>query len=68
MLIHLFILPFFLFLPPSRAKFVPDTRLQPTEEIAQPTLSSHPDVTPEEKFSPPTPEEAERIISHLLPW
>lgn len=49
----------------SRAKFVPD--FQPTEEVAQPALSTHPDVPPDEKFSPPTPEEAERIISHLLP-
>ena len=50
----------------SRAKFVPD--FQPTEEVAQPALSTHPNVPPDEKFSPPTPEEAERIISHLLPW
>lgn len=50
----------------SRAKFVPD--FQPTEEVSLPTLSSHHDVTtPDEKLSPPTPEEAERIISHLLP-
>jgi hypothetical protein len=50
----------------SRAKFVPD--FQPTEEVAQPALSTHPTVPPDEKLSPPTPEEAERIISQLLPW
>lgn len=38
-----------------RAKFVPD--FLPTEEI----LSTN------EKYSPPTPEEAEKIISDLLP-
>ncbi|CRK94373.1 CLUMA_CG007882, isoform B [Clunio marinus] len=48
-----------------RAKFVPD--FQPTEEVAQPALSTQPNVPPDEKLSPPTPEEAERIISHLLP-
>ncbi|XP_070500602.1 uncharacterized protein [Chironomus tepperi] len=61
-----------------RAKFVPD--FLPTEENAtsHSTLASttstttittvHPgDVPHNEKFSPPTPEEAERIISHLLP-
>lgn len=37
-------------------KFVPD--FQPTEEIAHPT-----DIN----YSPPTPEEANRLISHLLP-
>lgn len=57
---ELYALPFL-----SRAKFVPD--FQPTEEVAHPALSTHPDVPPDEKFSPPTPEEAERIISHLLP-
>lgn len=56
-----------------RAKFVPD--FLPTEEVAPalstlPTLSSNDgggNVKSDEKFSPPTPEEAERIISNLLP-
>lgn len=61
-----FSVPFHLSQSLSRAKFVPD--FQPTEEVAQPALSTHPPgAPPDEKFSPPTPEEAERIISHLLP-
>ncbi|KAG5674576.1 hypothetical protein PVAND_004530 [Polypedilum vanderplanki] len=57
-----------------RAKFVPD--FLPTEEAISAhsiaiTTTSLPlqdgPLPPDEKFSPPTPEEAERIISHLLP-
>ncbi|XP_021700251.1 rho GTPase-activating protein gacF isoform X4 [Aedes aegypti] len=46
-----------------RAKFVPD--FQPTDEANAPSLP-HP-VPPDGKYSPPSPEEAERIISNLLP-
>ena len=42
-----------------RAKFVPD--FQPTEEIALPSVLG------DKNFSPPTPEEANRVLSHLLP-
>ncbi|XP_065078715.1 mucin-2 isoform X2 [Ochlerotatus camptorhynchus] len=46
-----------------RAKFVPD--FQPTDEANAPL---HPlPVPPDGKYSPPSPEEAERIISNLLP-
>ncbi|XP_053696056.1 uncharacterized protein LOC128743487 isoform X2 [Sabethes cyaneus] len=46
-----------------RAKFVPD--FQPTDEanVPSPPLP----VPPDGKYSPPSPEEAERIISNLLP-
>ena len=57
-LFNIFIVSFHYF----RAKFVPD--FQPTiEAAALPTLP----VPPDGNYSPPTPEEAERIISHLLP-
>jgi hypothetical protein len=71
-------LHFSILFPFCRAKFVPD--FLPTEEVAtsHSTVAStatattittvHPgDVPHNEKFSPPTPEEAERIISNLLP-
>lgn len=46
-----------------RAKFVPD--FQPTDEANVPL---HPlPVPPDGKYSPPSPEEADRIISNLLP-
>ncbi|XP_058820220.1 mucin-2 isoform X3 [Topomyia yanbarensis] len=46
-----------------RAKFVPD--FQPTDEANVPLLPLP--VPPDGKYSPPSPEEAERIISNLLP-
>lgn len=65
-------LPYLSLYPSScRAKFVPD--FLPTEEVAParstlPTVSSDGgEAKTDEKFAPPTPEEAERIISNLLP-
>lgn len=55
------IFPSSLFL--SRAKFVPD--FQPTDEANAAPLPLP--VPPDGKYSPPSPEEAERIISNLLP-
>lgn len=46
-----------------RAKFVPD--FQPTDEANAAPLPLP--VPPDGKYSPPSPEEAERIISNLLP-
>lgn len=54
---------FFFCLYRFRAKFVPD--FLPTHEVslALPAQAE----PPSEKYSPPTPEEAERIISNFLP-
>lgn len=58
-----FFIIFLFFSPLFRAKFVPD--FQPTDEANAP-LHLLP-VPPDGKYLPPSPEEAERIISNLLP-